>query len=201
MSDSGPASAIAPKGRRAIRPITPASSRAPSSAALCGRPPLRDDPLPRFARGHQQDLSPRFCLCADTAMPRPRSMRGAWCASAHSPPASCADRQSFIPGDRDHGVSRQWRYSGACAIDGRWVAFGPAGPVPANGPTAMRLLQSTCALRLSGCISPIPCGSGMGNGKTWPRPSPSSICAVGSAVLAPILSALDLETALITDDA
>ena len=45
-------------------------------------------------------------------------MRGAWCASAHSPPASCADRQSFIPGDRDHGVSRQWRYSGACAIDG-----------------------------------------------------------------------------------
>ena len=42
---------------------------------------------------------------------------------------------------------------------------------------------------------------GMGNGKTWSRPSRSSSCAVGSAALAPFSSALDLETALIVDDA
>ena len=29
-----------------------------------------------------------------------------------------ADRQPLIPGDRDHGVSGQWRHAGACAIDG-----------------------------------------------------------------------------------
>ena len=29
-----------------------------------------------------------------------------------------ADRQPLVPGDRDHGVSRQWRHAGARAIDG-----------------------------------------------------------------------------------
>jgi hypothetical protein len=64
----------------------------------------------------------------------------------------------------------------------RRAAFGPAGPVPANGPTAMRVLQSTYALKLTGCISPIPWGSGVGNGKTWPRPSPFHVrCRFGGS--------------------
>jgi hypothetical protein len=46
------------------------------------------------------------------------------------------------------------------------VAFGLAGPVPANGSMVMRLLQSTYSLRLTGYPFPIPCGSGMGNRKT-----------------------------------
>ena len=75
----------------------------------------------------------------------------------------------------------------------RGAAFSPAAPVPASGPTATRLLQLTSALRLSGCISAIPRGSEMGNGKTSPRPSPSSIGVVGLAAVAPISSALDLE--------
>jgi hypothetical protein len=47
----------------------------------------------------------------------------------------------------------------------RRAAFGPAAPVSAGGSSTTRLFHSTCAPRLSGCISPT-CGWGMGNGKT-----------------------------------
>src|SRR6516165_9438348 len=76
------------------------------------------------------------------------------------------------------------------------AAFSPAAPVPANGPTATRLFQLTSALRLSGCVFPMPSGPGMGDEKTLSIPSPSSICVVGSAAAAPISSAPDLEAAL-----
>ena len=52
---------------------------------------------------------------------------------------------------------------------------------------------------LTGYTFPIPCKSGVGDGKTWPRPSPSSICIVGLAAVVPISSVLDLEMELIAD--
>ena len=65
----------------------------------------------------------------------------------------------------------------------------------------MRLLRSTYVLRLSGSVFPMLSGSGMGDGKTLLIPSPSSICVVGSAAVAPISSALDLEALQSADDA
>ena len=73
----------------------------------------------------------------------------------------------------------------------RWAAFGPAGPVPASGPTAMTVRQSTYT-EAGDCISPIPCRLGE-NGKTWLRSSPSSMPVVGSAAVAPVSLALDLK--------
>jgi hypothetical protein len=77
--------------------------------------------------------------------------------------------------------------------------FGPAAAVFAAGLSAMNLFQSMYGPRPSECISSMPCKSGMEKWTTWLKPSPSSTCVVGSAVVVPILSALDLETALIVD--
>jgi hypothetical protein len=72
-----------------------------------------------------------------------------------------------------------------------------SGEVPASGSIAMTLHQLTYVPSLSDCISVIRCRSGMGNGKRWLRLYGSSICVVASAVVAPSLSALDLEKALV----
>src|SRR5260370_40071973 len=79
------------------------------------------------------------------------------------------------------------------------ASFGPAGPVPASGLTAVRSLQSTYVLRLTGCIFSMPYESEMGIGEMWQRPSPLFSCLGGSAAVAPISSVLDLETARIPD--
>ena len=54
---------------------------------------------------------------------------------------------------------------------------------------------------LSASVFPMLSGSGMGDGKTLSIPSPSSICVVGSAAVAPISSALDPEAVQSVDDA
>ena len=74
----------------------------------------------------------------------------------------------------------------------RRAAFGSAAP----GIASINLRAET-----ERSVFPMLSGSGMGDGKTLSIPSPSCTCVVGSAAVAPISSALDLEALQSADDA